>query len=119
MVGGWKGWLLKPVDPFLAKHGAGLDLPIRVSGSGSEVRLGLAFGEADEPSANMASHLRQTQASLYAHASSSAQAKAEPNASHMRKPVLTSARSPTAAENLQVEREQRRQMFAGGANAGP
>lgn len=33
MVGGWKGFLLKPVDPFFRKSGAGTVIPIRVRGT--------------------------------------------------------------------------------------
>ncbi len=32
-----ESWLLKPVDPFLKKNGAGLELPIAISGTKSDV----------------------------------------------------------------------------------
>lgn len=44
MVGGWKSLFLKPIDPFLAKNGAGTDVPIRITGTKSEPHLGLNFG---------------------------------------------------------------------------
>lgn len=47
MVGGWKGVLLKPVDPFFKKNGAGTDVPIKVTGTKSEPHFGLDFGHKD------------------------------------------------------------------------
>ena len=38
---GWKHWLLKPVDPFFAKDGAGTVLKIKVSGSSKQPKFGL------------------------------------------------------------------------------
>lgn len=38
---GWKHWVLKPVDPFFAKHGAGTFLHIQVEGSSSQPKFGL------------------------------------------------------------------------------
>ncbi|MFP5228707.1 MAG: hypothetical protein ACLGXA_13880 [Acidobacteriota bacterium] len=43
MVTGWKSWLLKPVDPFFAKDGAGTQVPIKVGGSTSHPAIGLDF----------------------------------------------------------------------------
>lgn len=43
MVTGWKSLLLKPVDPFFAKDGAGTLVPIKVSGTRSEPQVGLNF----------------------------------------------------------------------------
>jgi hypothetical protein len=39
---GWKRWLLKPVDPFLAKNGVGTYLKIQVAGSSDSPKFGLA-----------------------------------------------------------------------------
>ena len=58
MVTGWKSWLLKPVDPFLKKNGAGLELPIAISGTGGDVKFGLAMHDADESTGAMKSDLR-------------------------------------------------------------
>ena len=43
MVTGWKSWLLKPVDPFFAKDGAGTQVPIKVGGTTSHPDIGLDF----------------------------------------------------------------------------
>ncbi len=51
MVGGWKGTLLKPVDPFFKKNGAGTDVPIKITGTKSQPHFGLDFGHKDEKDA--------------------------------------------------------------------
>ena len=43
LVGGWKGRLLSPLDPFFAKHGAGTDIPIKITGTKSSPHFGLNF----------------------------------------------------------------------------
>jgi hypothetical protein len=45
---GWKSILLKPVDPFFNKHGAGTELPFKITGIRSEPRFGLDFGYKEE-----------------------------------------------------------------------
>jgi hypothetical protein len=40
---GMKRWLLKPVDPFFAKEGAGAILPIRIGGTRQQPEFGLNF----------------------------------------------------------------------------
>jgi hypothetical protein len=40
----WKQLLLKPVDPFFRKNGAGAQVPIRISGTRNEPHFGLDFG---------------------------------------------------------------------------
>lgn len=40
----WKSILLKPVDPFFRKNGAGAEIPIKVSGTGDKPHVGLKFG---------------------------------------------------------------------------
>jgi len=42
-VGGWKGKLLTPLDPFFAKNGAGTDVPIKITGTKSNPNFGLNF----------------------------------------------------------------------------
>jgi hypothetical protein len=37
----WKSLLLKPVDPFFKKNGAGAEIPVKVSGTKSEPKFGL------------------------------------------------------------------------------
>jgi hypothetical protein len=41
MMTGWKHWLLKPVDPFLSKNGAGTYLKIKVAGTSKSPKFGL------------------------------------------------------------------------------
>ena len=48
MTTGWKSILLKPVDPFFSKGGAGTEIPIRITGTESEPHFGLDFGHKDE-----------------------------------------------------------------------
>jgi hypothetical protein len=48
MVTGWKSILLKPVDPFFKKDGAGTVLPIKITGTKSEPHIGLDFGHKSE-----------------------------------------------------------------------
>jgi len=47
MVTGWKSWLLKPVDPFFSKNGAGTQVPIEITGTRSDMHFGLDFGHKD------------------------------------------------------------------------
>jgi hypothetical protein len=69
MVTGWKSWLLKPVDPFLKKDGAGLELPISISGTQGDVHFGLALhGTADESSSQMAEDLKTNRDTMLADA---------------------------------------------------
>lgn len=58
MVTGWKHWLLKPVDPFLKKDGAGLQLPIEITGTEGDVHFGLAMHGTDETPKEMLSDIR-------------------------------------------------------------
>lgn len=44
MTTGWKSILLKPVDPFFHKDGAGAEIPFKVTGTRSEPHFGLDFG---------------------------------------------------------------------------
>jgi hypothetical protein len=69
MVTGWKSWLLKPVDPFLKKNGAGVQLPISISGTQGDVHFGLALhGTADESSQQMEQDLKTNRPSMLANA---------------------------------------------------
>jgi hypothetical protein len=49
MTTGWKSILLKPVDHFFSKNGAGTEVPIKITGTESEPHFGLDFGHKDEP----------------------------------------------------------------------
>jgi hypothetical protein len=44
MVGGWKGMLLKPLDRYLKKDGAGTELPIHIRGTRAQPDFGIDFG---------------------------------------------------------------------------
>ncbi|MGA9353122.1 MAG: AsmA-like C-terminal region-containing protein [Terriglobales bacterium] len=48
MVTGWKSVLLKPVDPFFKKNGAGTEVPIKISGTKAEPHIGLDFGHKSD-----------------------------------------------------------------------
>jgi hypothetical protein len=50
VVAPWKRLLLKAVDPFLAKDGAGMQVPFKVSGTESAPKFGLDFGHKHEAS---------------------------------------------------------------------
>jgi len=43
MTTGWKSILLKPVDPFFHKHGAGTEVPFKISGTREEPHFGLDY----------------------------------------------------------------------------
>jgi hypothetical protein len=48
----WKSWLLKPVDPFFRKHGAGAEIPIKISGSKGSPKFGLDLHHKDDKKGN-------------------------------------------------------------------
>ena len=50
MTTGWKSILLKPVDPFFRKHGAGTEVPFKITGTHEEPHFGLDFGHKNESS---------------------------------------------------------------------
>lgn len=41
MVGGWKGFLLKPADRFFKKDGAGTEIPVHISGTRQDPNFGI------------------------------------------------------------------------------
>jgi AsmA-like C-terminal region len=43
IIGGWKGFLLKPANRYLSKNGAGTDVPIHVTGTRKEPKFGVDF----------------------------------------------------------------------------
>jgi hypothetical protein len=59
MVGGWKGFLLKPVDHFLKKDGAGLELPIEISGTEGDLHFGLAMHGTDDTPKEMLADVKE------------------------------------------------------------
>lgn len=48
MTTGWKSILLKPVDPFFRKNGAGTQVPFKISGTREEPHFGLDFGRKED-----------------------------------------------------------------------
>lgn len=48
MTTGWKSILLKPVDPFFHKGGAGTQIPFKVTGTRSEPKFGLDLGHSKD-----------------------------------------------------------------------
>ena len=44
MVGGWKGFLLKPADRFFKKDGAGTEVPIHISGTREDPKFAVNLG---------------------------------------------------------------------------
>jgi hypothetical protein len=52
MVTGWKSILLKPADPFFSKHGAGTEIPVKITGTKSEPHFGADFGRKDKDDAD-------------------------------------------------------------------
>ncbi len=49
MVTGWKSLLLKPLDPFFHKDGSGARIPIKITGTKSDVHFGLDIGHKTRP----------------------------------------------------------------------
>jgi hypothetical protein len=49
MTSGWKSILLKPVDSFFAKHGAGTEVPFKITGTRDEPHFGLDFHRKGGP----------------------------------------------------------------------
>ncbi len=58
MVGGWRGLLLSPFDHFLQKNGAGLELPVEISGTAGDIHLGLALKGVDDKPAQLLADVR-------------------------------------------------------------
>jgi hypothetical protein len=49
----WKSLLLKPVDPFFSKNGAGTEVPIKITGTKGAPKFGLNFGHKDKKGSNL------------------------------------------------------------------
>jgi hypothetical protein len=48
MTTGWKSILLKPIDPLFSKNGVGTEVPIRVTGTESDIHIGLDYGHKSQ-----------------------------------------------------------------------
>jgi AsmA-like C-terminal region len=44
----WKSWTLKVADPFFHKHGAGAEIPVKVTGTNTAPKFGLDIGHKDK-----------------------------------------------------------------------
>jgi AsmA-like C-terminal region len=51
MTTGWKSILLKPVDPFFHKDGAGAEIPFKISGTRDDLHFGLDFHHKEQAEA--------------------------------------------------------------------
>jgi AsmA-like C-terminal region len=49
MTTGWKSILLRPIDPFFHKNGAGTEVPFKIDGTKSEPHFGLDFHHKGQP----------------------------------------------------------------------
>jgi hypothetical protein len=45
MLTGWRHWVAKPFDPLLKKHGAGLEVPVKITGTKSDMKFGVDMGK--------------------------------------------------------------------------
>jgi hypothetical protein len=50
MMGGWKGLLLKPIDRYFQKDGAGTKVPIHITGTRESPQFGIDFNRMKETS---------------------------------------------------------------------
>jgi hypothetical protein len=48
----WKRWPLKVVDPFFHKHGAGAEIPVKITGTNTEPKFGLDIRHKNSPQEN-------------------------------------------------------------------
>ena len=61
MVTGWKSALLKPFDSIFKKNGAGLQLPVSISGANNNVHFGLAMHGVDESPQQIVADIKTSQ----------------------------------------------------------
>jgi hypothetical protein len=105
MVTGWKSWLLKPVDPFLKKDGAGLELPISISGTQGDVHFGLALhGTANETSKQMTEDLHENRHEMLAVAKEKREEK-RAEQENARASVSTDGKQARAERKAQKEKQ--------------
>jgi AsmA-like C-terminal region len=48
----WKSWPLKVVDPFFHKHGAGAEIPVKITGTNTAPKFGLDIRHKNSPQKN-------------------------------------------------------------------
>ena len=117
MVTGWKSLLLKPVDRFLQKNGAGLELPIEVSGTEGEVHFGLATHGADDKPSQLLSDVRGKQRSRQ-ELTSARQESAQADADDARAARATTLEEAERAHNAAVRHRAEAQNKALAAQSG-
>jgi hypothetical protein len=106
MVTGWKSWLLKPVDPFLKKNGAGLELPISISGTTADVHFGLAMhGTAEESSKDITADLHRNRQAMLEDAKAK---REEEKAEHERDMAARSVDGQRARAERKAAKEERK-----------
>jgi hypothetical protein len=44
----WKSWLLKPVDPFFKKNGAGAQISVKITGTNGTPKFGFDLHHKDK-----------------------------------------------------------------------
>ena len=57
MTTGWKSILLKPVDPFFAKHGNGAEIPFKITGTRAEPHFGMDFHHKEDAGSETSSEV--------------------------------------------------------------
>ena len=45
MLTGWKHWVAMPFDPLFKKNGAGLEVPVKITGTNSDMKFGVDMGK--------------------------------------------------------------------------
>ncbi|HEX6496958.1 MAG TPA: hypothetical protein VF018_15810, partial [Acidobacteriaceae bacterium] len=45
MLTGWKHWVVMPFDPLFKKDGAGLEVPVKITGTRSDMKFGVDMGK--------------------------------------------------------------------------
>jgi hypothetical protein len=45
MLTGWKHWVAMPFDPLFKKDGAGLEVPVKITGTKSDMKFGVDRGK--------------------------------------------------------------------------
>ena len=116
MVGGWKGLLLSPFDHYLQKNGAGLELPIEISGTQGDVHFGLATsgvnGTADTPAAMLAEVKGAAKAKVEMHAARNYAAEAAAQDALAAKAPTLEAAERAHAEAVRLRGEAQREALA-------
>lgn len=118
MVTGWKSLLLKPVDRFLKKDGAGLQLPISISGTQGNVHFGLALhGTAEESDEAMAQDLKNSRQEARDEAKMKREMAKDKKAQAKADGTIVGDDKPAIAERKASIRQEKSQKYSGNAAA--